>query len=252
VQSQCNGNCIDTNKQQCSGQLLTGRCPGAKNIRCCIASSNDNGGSAGNNGGNTNGGNTGGGDLGSFPTTYTTSGYTYNGRKAQALHFLKQRFGANPTTYASHSDGPTNSADLWTAGAAGGRDTRNLASMNSLADYCAANTRSLGLKYVIWKQRINSGDSRGWRAMENRGGITANHFDHVHITFSGSSCVGKNCANARATVADQQQLSVASTPSSDTSIPSWAIVVIVLSTLAALGTIVVAVLLLKSLNSMSD
>ena len=46
----------------------------------------------------------------------------------------------------------------------------------------------LGIKYVIWKQRINSGS--GWRAMANRGGITANHFDHVHITFLSSTTGG--------------------------------------------------------------
>jgi len=29
------GTCIDTNARQCSGQLHTGKCPGASNIRCC-------------------------------------------------------------------------------------------------------------------------------------------------------------------------------------------------------------------------
>lgn len=37
--------------------------------------------------------------------------------------------------------------------------------------------------YVIWKQRINSLDGRGWRTMENRGSITQNHYDHVHGAF---------------------------------------------------------------------
>jgi hypothetical protein len=34
---------------------------------------------------------------------------------------------------------------------------------------------------VIWRQRINSGT--GWRAMEDRGSITQNHYDHVHVSF---------------------------------------------------------------------
>lgn len=38
--------------------------------------------------------------------------------------------------------------------------------------------------YVIWQQRINSLDGRGWRTMENRGSITQNHFDHVHVSFN--------------------------------------------------------------------
>jgi len=245
------GVCIDTTANRCNGQLLTGRCPGRSNIRCCISGNGggnggDNGG--GNGGANNNGGGNvggGGGNLGSFPTTLTTNGYTYRGRNAQVLHFLKSRFGANPTTYSSHSDGPTNSADLWTAGATGGRDNRNMASMNSLADYCAANTRSLGLKYVIWKQRINSGDSRGWRAMANRGSITQNHFDHVHITFTGSSCTGKNCAGARAT--DPGQDSFSQSTSALASTPSWAIGVIVLSVITALTTIVMVVLVMRKM-----
>jgi len=37
--------------------------------------------------------------------------------------------------------------------------------------------------YVIWQQRINSLDGRGWRAMADRGSITQNHYDHVHVSF---------------------------------------------------------------------
>jgi hypothetical protein len=50
-----------------------------------------------------------------------------------------------------------------------------------LADCALANMDALGVKYVIWKQRINHGN--GWKGMEDRGGATANHFDHVHISF---------------------------------------------------------------------
>jgi hypothetical protein len=34
---------------------------------------------------------------------------------------------------------------------------------------------------VIWRQRINFGS--GWKPMEDRGGVTANHFDHTHISM---------------------------------------------------------------------
>jgi hypothetical protein len=114
--------------------------------------------------------------------------------------------------------------------------------MNQLAEYCAGNLRSLGLKYVIWKQRINSGS--GWRAMGDRGSLTQNHYDHVHITFSGSSCTGKNCANARATAPGDEQFSTAP---ANASTPAWAVALIVISVLAALGTIVVAVLVSRKL-----
>ncbi|GAA5111688.1 hypothetical protein GCM10023320_04900 [Pseudonocardia adelaidensis] len=50
-----------------------------------------------------------------------------------------------------------------------------------IAKCALANQEELGVEYVIWKQRINYGD--GWERMEDRGGITENHYDHVHISF---------------------------------------------------------------------
>ncbi len=51
-----------------------------------------------------------------------------------------------------------------------------------LAACALENMDALGVKYVIWRQRINFGN--GWKPMEDRGGATANHFDHVHISFA--------------------------------------------------------------------
>lgn len=50
---------------------------------------------------------------------------------------------------------------------------------DSIASYLLANKASLHVDYVIWKQRVNYGS--GWKAMENRGSVTANHYDHVHV-----------------------------------------------------------------------
>jgi hypothetical protein len=55
---------------------------------------------------------------------------------------------------------------------------------DALADCALENMDALGIKYVIWEQRINHGS--GWKAMEDRGGATANHFDHVHISFDAT------------------------------------------------------------------
>jgi hypothetical protein len=52
----------------------------------------------------------------------------------------------------------------------------------SVAQYAISNASRLGIKYIIWRQRIYDLRNPGWRAMEDRGGITANHFDHVHIS----------------------------------------------------------------------
>ncbi|MBE1586325.1 coiled-coil domain-containing protein [Nonomuraea angiospora] len=50
-----------------------------------------------------------------------------------------------------------------------------------IADWALKNKGKLGVKYVIWKQRINTGS--GWRAMSDRGSVTENHYDHVHISM---------------------------------------------------------------------
>lgn len=52
---------------------------------------------------------------------------------------------------------------------------------DALAACALRNQDALGISYVIWEQRINHGS--GWEPMEDRGGATANHMDHVHISF---------------------------------------------------------------------
>ena len=51
-----------------------------------------------------------------------------------------------------------------------------------LADCLLRNMDHFNVKYVIWRQRINYGS--GWKPMENRGSATANHMDHVHVSFN--------------------------------------------------------------------
>lgn len=54
---------------------------------------------------------------------------------------------------------------------------------DSVAAYATGNASSLGVKYVIWRQRIwDVRSGGGWRAMSDRGSVTANHYDHVHIS----------------------------------------------------------------------
>lgn len=52
---------------------------------------------------------------------------------------------------------------------------------DTLAECALANQDELGITYVIWEQRVNYGD--GWERMSDRGGDTANHVDHVHVSF---------------------------------------------------------------------
>ncbi|MBA9005467.1 hypothetical protein [Thermomonospora cellulosilytica] len=54
---------------------------------------------------------------------------------------------------------------------------------DAVAQYAIDNASRLGIKYVIWRQRIwDVRSGGGWRAMEDRGSITANHYDHIHIS----------------------------------------------------------------------
>jgi hypothetical protein len=57
-----------------------------------------------------------------------------------------------------------------------------------LAACALRNRETLGVSYVIWRQRIDTGD--GFRAMPDRGSPTANHFDHVHVSFDPSAGTG--------------------------------------------------------------
>jgi cytoskeletal protein RodZ len=62
---------------------------------------------------------------------------------------------------------------------------------NALAEYVLANRQAFGVSYVIWRQRYNDGD--GWSAMEDRGSATANHLDHVHVSFHATATVKVTC-----------------------------------------------------------
>jgi len=58
-----------------------------------------------------------------------------------------------------------------------------------VADWLKVNYKKLGVSQLIWQQHIWTvqRSSEGWRAMEDRGSTTANHYDHVHVTVYGNS-----------------------------------------------------------------
>ena len=53
-----------------------------------------------------------------------------------------------------------------------------------IASWAQANASRLGIMYIIYRQRIWDirNASAGWQPMADRGSITANHFDHVHVS----------------------------------------------------------------------
>lgn len=56
---------------------------------------------------------------------------------------------------------------------------------DGISNHILANWEHYNVSYIIWKQRINFGS--GWQPMEDRGSITQNHFDHVHVSFNPQS-----------------------------------------------------------------
>lgn len=62
---------------------------------------------------------------------------------------------------------------------------------DQVAQYAIDNMDRAGISYVIWKQQFYMpvdniyGPANTWNQMPDRGGDTANHYDHVHISFNG-------------------------------------------------------------------
>lgn len=79
--------------------------------------------------------------------------------------------GVRPGDPGEHGTG--RALDIMVRGATGDR----------VAAYLQQNAARLGVDNVIWEQRIwFAGDPADrWKAMEDRGSETANHFDHVHV-----------------------------------------------------------------------
>lgn len=55
-----------------------------------------------------------------------------------------------------------------------------------VARYFQANAATYHVKYLIYRRSLWNAalPRRGWRPMEDRGGVTANHYDHVHVSVS--------------------------------------------------------------------
>ena len=53
-----------------------------------------------------------------------------------------------------------------------------------VANFLRANYSAFGIEYIIYAQNIWSVErsGEGWRGMSDRGSVTANHYDHVHVT----------------------------------------------------------------------
>lgn len=62
---------------------------------------------------------------------------------------------------------------------------------DKIAEYAIQNMGSRGISYIIWKQRFYApfdskyGPANTWNPMPDRGSVTENHYDHVHVSMNG-------------------------------------------------------------------
>ncbi|HEU8630054.1 TPA: LysM peptidoglycan-binding domain-containing protein [Streptococcus pneumoniae] len=62
---------------------------------------------------------------------------------------------------------------------------------DKIAEYAIQNMASRGISYIIWKQRFYApfdskyGPANTWNPIPDRGSVTENHYDHVHVSMNG-------------------------------------------------------------------
>ena len=62
---------------------------------------------------------------------------------------------------------------------------------DKIAEYAIQNMASRGISYIIWKQRFYApfdskyGPANIWNPIPDRGSVTENHYDHVHVSMNG-------------------------------------------------------------------
>ena len=147
-------------------------------------SSNSDGESAGSEDGDEGASSDGGSGSGGVSdqecsvSSSIESGLTPNGRaayRAVCAEFpeVSSYGGRRADPGSDHNSG--NAVDIMITGATGDRIT----------EFLIANRDRLNVKYVIFEQKIYASYT-GWsgRAMEDRGSVTANHYDHVHVSVN--------------------------------------------------------------------
>ncbi|KAH8723417.1 hypothetical protein GQ44DRAFT_803880 [Phaeosphaeriaceae sp. PMI808] len=166
------GNCRWTS--DCPGSSLSNQCPGPGSFKCCQKTG------------------TGWGNYATPGFPSTSSGckqVAIDGAKWVVAKFpgrVKSIGCFRPDCDCGKSDHCCGRAIDFMCSDAGGSATL---SGREIAEWVMRNRSGHNVKYIIWGQRIwESGDTveawTGWKPMEDRNSITANHWDHVHVSFS--------------------------------------------------------------------
>lgn len=89
---------------------------------------------------------------------------------------------SNFGTYNGHSppEGPTQALDIFNPDSSAG-----YALQDRIVAFARANAKRFGVRYIIRREHIWNieRDGEGWRRQRHYADRTADHYDHVHITF---------------------------------------------------------------------
>ena len=167
------GNCRWTS--DCAGTSTANQCPGPSQMKCCSSSAQGWGGYS----------------APTYPSVGACKSVSVNGAKKIVAAFpgrvreIGCKRDCDSSSTSDHCDGMA--VDMMIADG-GGRAT---ISGKEIAEWVMKNRSTLSLKYVIWGQKIwDVGTDKNtekawsnWRTMDDRGDLTANHWDHVHVSF---------------------------------------------------------------------
>ncbi|KFA67357.1 hypothetical protein S40285_07024 [Stachybotrys chlorohalonatus IBT 40285] len=160
----------------CAGTSSTGLCPGPSQFRCCSSSAQGWGGYA----------------APRIPAVGACRQVSVNGARAIVAAFpgaVREIGCIRDCACPGSSDHCCGLATDMMIADGGGQATL---SGQRMAEWVMRNRASLNLRYVIWGQKIWSPTTDGaerpwtqWRTQEDRGDLTQNHWDHVHVSYNG-------------------------------------------------------------------
>ncbi|KAK3332950.1 hypothetical protein B0T19DRAFT_439751 [Cercophora scortea] len=158
----------------CAGTTASNLCPGPAGMKCCSSSATGFGGYA----------------APALPALGACQQVSITGASAIVAAFpgrVRQIYCTRDCDCPGTSDHCCGKATDMMCSDAGGTAT---ISGKEIAEWVMNHRTSLNLKYVIWGQKIwnPSVDAvmswSSWRTMEDRGSITDNHWDHVHVSYN--------------------------------------------------------------------
>ncbi|KAK3985820.1 hypothetical protein QBC44DRAFT_403706 [Cladorrhinum sp. PSN332] len=161
-------------QSDCGGTSVSGLCPGPAQMKCCSSTATGFGGYS----------------APTIPAVGGCKAVAVNGARALVNAFpgrVREIFCTRACACPGTSDHCCGKAIDFMCSDGGGVPTM---SGRQLAEWAMNNRATLNLKYVIWGQRIWSPSVDAvktwpnWRSMEDRGDVTQNHWDHVHVSFN--------------------------------------------------------------------